>query len=74
MEPMGIRLENGIDYLAYLQELVRQINEGAIPNLDDNYTYMTRLKCKEALDEAKKALHLIVDEEITLPCTDNHIN
>ena len=46
VKPMGLNGEvfDGVLLTAYIDNLVQQINEGALPNIEDTYTYICRTK------------------------------
>lgn len=57
-------------FVNYVENLVEQINKGALPNLELTYTYMCRAKCMRTIDEAFNNFKAKFNDKIKLPASD----
>ena len=61
-------------FSVYVENLVDQINKGALPNIDDSYTYICRAKCNQAKTIAEQDFNQNFMQALKLPCSENTMN
>ena len=61
-------------FVNYVANLVEQINKGALPNIDDSYTYICEAKCNQVKTTAEQDFDLHFMQALQLPCAENTLN
>ena len=61
-------------FVNYFTNLVEQINKGALPNLDNSYIYICRVKCNNAKAIAENDFDEKFTQTVELPTDDNYLN
>ncbi len=65
---------DGSLFANYVANLVEQINKGALPNIDDSYTYICKAKCNQVKTTAEQDFDLHFMQALKLPCAESTLN